>query len=206
MRRACLVALLACGCATDLDGPPVAKVADPFADRVVRFAPGANAGFGQAKLPCIALGSPRGVGDLAGSLDVVSLGNSGTIEVAFDDIIATDGPGPDLLVFENPFKGYVETGRVSASADGVVWLTWPCDPQTGVGCAGVHPVFAAPGNGISATDPAVAGGDGFDLAAIGLKTARFVRIEDSGANQYQGNSGGFDLDAVAVVHGHALKP
>ncbi|RYZ33379.1 MAG: cell surface protein, partial [Myxococcaceae bacterium] len=46
--------------------------------------------------------------------------------------------------------------------------------------------------------------DGFDLAAVGLTRARFVRIRDSGANGYAGTSGGFDLDAVAVVNGVQL--
>lgn len=181
-----------------------ARPADPYADRVVSFAPGLFAGFGQDKMPAVVLGPPHGMGDTAGSLDVVSLGQGGTIVVAFDDVMAVDGPGPDLLVFENAFKGFTESGQVAASADGVTWFAWPCDPKTLLGCAGAHPVYAAPGNGISATDPAVAGGDGFDLAAIGLKSARFLRVTDTGANQYEGTSGGFDLDAVAVVHGQAV--
>ena len=42
-----------------------------------------------------------------------------------------------------------------------------------------------------------AGGDAFDLADLGLESANFVRIVDSGANIL----GGFDLDAVVIVHG-----
>ena len=51
-----------------------------------------------------------------------------------------------------------------------------------------------------ATDPNDAGGDGFDLAALGVTQARFVRIRDSGKNRYGPPSGGFDLDAIAIVH------
>jgi hypothetical protein len=65
-------------------------------------------------------------------------------------------------------------------------------------------VHSSPDNGLSPTDPAVAGGDGFDLATLGVARARFVRIRDSGANGYGGTTGGFDLDAVAVVNGSPL--
>lgn len=109
-----------------------------------------------------------------------------------------------MLVFENAFFGFPETGRVAASQDGAVWHEWPCaadDADAGFpGCAGVRPVFSSTASGISATDPTVAGGDGFDLAALGLSTARFIRIRDSGKNRYGPPSGGFDLDAVAIVH------
>ena len=185
---------------------PAPTPTNPYVDRVVAFLPGPNAGFGQAKMPEVVFGPPQGGGLAAGGLDVVSLGNAGTLVVAFDDLVAVDGPGPDLLVFENAFTGFVETGRVSASVDGVIWVDWPCDPVTTLGCAGVRPVFSAPGNGIAATDPAKAGGDAFDLAVIGLASARYMRIVDTGANKYEGVTGGFDLDAVAVLNGKPLAP
>jgi hypothetical protein len=59
---------------------------------------------------------------------------------------------------------------------------------------------------VDPTDPAVAGGDAFDLAEVGLPRARFVRIRDGGTSDYAGVSGGFDLDAVAVVNGETLAP
>ena len=52
-------------------------------------------------------------------------------------------------------------------------------------------------------DPARAGGDGFDLAAIGIAQARYVKIVDRTAQRCtsQGpNTNGFDLDAVVAVH------
>ena len=57
------------------------------------------------------------------------------------------------------------------------------------------------GNGISPVDPAVAGGDLFDLATIGVQRARYIKIMDTGQGHYQGTTGGFDLDALAVING-----
>jgi len=128
-----------------------------------------------------------------------------------------DGPGVDLLVFENAFARsgtgatFAEPGRVAVSEDGVAWSELPCaaaDEAHGYpGCAGVKPVFASSTNGISATDPEAAGGDGFDLADFPEPRptrVRFVRITDSGLNPNLAPSGGFDLDALAVVNGEAL--
>lgn len=185
---------------------PAAKSPDPFADRLVSFSPGPSAGYGASSLPGVVLGPPQGGGAKAGGLDVVSLGQGGTVVVALDDQPLIDGPGPDLVVFENAFAGFIETGRVAVSADGVTWHEWPCAAQQAPnypGCAGVTPVFSAPDNGISPLDVALAGGDAFDLqalGAIGPGPWRLVRITDTGFNQYLGNSGGFDLDAVAVIH------
>jgi len=190
------------------------KPEDPYADEVVLFEPGDSAGFGQDRFPDIVLGPPSGLGPDNGSLDVLALGRGGTIVLRFTDIAVVDGPGVDLLVFENAFRvaggatTYSERGIVSVSDDGVTWYEFPCastDAEGGYpGCAGVATVQANPANGISATDPAVAGGDGFDLATVGLSRARYVRIVDAGDNRYGGTSGGFDLDAVAVVNGVSL--
>lgn len=190
----------ASGAAADASAAPRAG----FPDRVVRFEPGEGAGFGAAKMPGVVLGPPAGGGAGAGSLDVVSLGRQGLIELAFDDEVVFDGPGPDLIVFENAFSTWLERGEVSVSADGVQWHTFPCaaDDAAGgfPGCAGVTPVLAHPDNGVDPHDPAVAGGDAFDLATLGLDEVRFVRVRDAGSNDYGGPGGGFDLDAVAAVH------
>lgn len=192
-----------------LPGDAGPTLSDPFADKVVSFQPGASAGYGQDRLPGVVLGPPQGEGSGAGSLDVLTLGREGVIVLEFTDIAAVDGPGVDLLVFENPFGRFLETGVVAVSDDGVTWQEFPCDATNRdagfPGCAGVRPVFSNPSNGISATDPAVAGGDGFDLGALGVSRARFVRIRDSGANGYNDIYGGFDLDAVSVVNGVSLR-
>lgn len=193
--------------AVDASGP---KGPDPFADGVVSFTPGPNAGFGEDKLPGVVLGPPQGQGANAGSLDVVSLGKNGCIVLEFTDIEAVDGDGVDLLVFENPFGTYFEPGIVSVSEDGQTWKSFPCATADAAsrfpGCAGTHYVYSSPDNGISPADPAVAGGDPYDLHDIGVSRARFVRICDAGVQYYAGISGGFDLDAVAVVHGAPVRP
>ena len=73
------------------------------------------------------------------------------------------------------------------------------------GCAGVSPVFASADNGIDASDPETAGGDAFDLSEVGLETAWFVRIEDTGTNEYLSNVGGFDLDVREVAMNKELS-
>jgi hypothetical protein len=200
------------------DAPPPGDASDaaesgapsPFADSIVSFTPGPNAGFGEDKLPGVVLGPPQGEGAGAGSLDVLSLGERGCI-VLHLGVVAIDGPGTDLLVFENPFGTFYETGIVSVSADGVTWSEFPCastdKANTYPGCAGTHYVYANPANGLDPTDPAVAGGDPYDLHDLGVTAARFVRVCDSGMNApYAGISGGFDLDAVAVVHAKPTAP
>ncbi len=178
---------------------------DPFADVVVSFTPGDYAGFGESLYPDIVLGPPEGGGAGSGSTDVLSLGDGGEIVLEFLDIIAVDGPGVDLLVFENPFSTWFETGHVAVSEDGATWFEFPCDPLDDAnaypGCSGVEPVLSSTANNIDATDPAVSGGDAYDLADVGLATARYVRVRDSGANVYTGTTGGYDLDAIAVVNG-----
>ena len=168
-----------------------------FAMNVVSYEPGENAGFGQDGLPDIVLGPPQGAGSNAGSLHVLSLGNEGSIVLEMDHVIQ-DGDGADLIVFENPFAGFNEYGVVGVSEDGETFTEWPCSDD-GAGCAGVNPVLSHPDNELDPTDPVQAGGDAFDLEDIGVDRAVFLRIRDTGLNEYLGISGGFDLDAVSIV-------
>ena len=174
------------------------------------FGPGQN--VGQDRFPTPILGAPKGSGALEGSLDVVSLGNGGSVTVEFGATMIADGPGPDFIVFENAFwvggdesMPFAELAIVEVSTDGVAWRAFPCDataPPYG-SCAGWHPVFAnADENEIDPFDPETAGGDAFDLADVGATEARWVRITDR-ADQI-GIAGVFDLDAVGIVH--ALCP
>ena len=179
---------------------------DPFGDEVVSFEPGPDAGFGSDDFPEIVLGSPHGSRGGGGSLHVLSLGELGSIVIEFTDLGIIDGPGADLLVFENPFPGWSETAIVEVSNDGETWTGWFCDAENAEegfpGCAGIASVYATPELLIDPTDPEVAGGDAFDLADIGVESARFVRITDSGFNAlgYGGTTGGFDLDAVGIAN------
>jgi hypothetical protein len=187
--------------------------ADRFVTKVVSFTPGDCAGFGAAGLPDIVLGPPVGGGTDQGGLDVLSLGNAGTIVLSFEPNAIVDGPGTDFLVFENPFlvsgkpeSVTAERGEVSVSDDGVTWTPFPCTASTYPygACAGWHPVFSSPDNGISPVDPA-AGGDAFDLATIGVARARYVKIVDRAGvscppNPNKVTTNGFDLDAIAIVN------
>ena len=119
---------------------------------------------------------------------------------------------------------FAEPGTVSVSADGEHFFAFPCRADDGPyypGCAGVYPVFAdardpnAPSPLVPTTTPIAdlvgvpvdsftpppgSGGDSFDLAAVGLSAARFVRIDASNLRAGLAGLSGFDLDAVAAVH------
>ncbi len=172
------------------DGAPVPKPDLPYATSVVSFDPGEGAGFGQSKLPGVVLGPPSGNGTGAGSLDVLSLGKGGTIVLGFDPFVITDGEGADLVVFENAFwpdgdpaAVFAEPGEVSVSDDGQTWFTFPCDAAGDgaghfAGCAGVTPTEKYDARAVVPLDPALTGGDAFDLADLGVARARFVKVHD----------------------------
>lgn len=187
--------------------------ADPaYASSVESFEPGTGAGYNQDKLPGVVLGAPLGKGSDAGSLDVVSLGAGGEIVLAFGELGIVDGPGPDLIVFENAFwpggdptQVFYELAEVSVSEDGETWQTFACDTAGDgagnfPGCAGWTPTLVYDAAKLVPLDPAQSGGDAFDLADLGLKKARFVKIHDLQTLPPGGTTTGFDLDAVAAIH------
>jgi hypothetical protein len=159
----------------------------------------------------VVLGPPQGKGEQAGSLDVLSLGAGGQIVLGFEPRAIADGPGADLVVFENAFWAggdpsavFADPGEVAVSTDGEDWHAFACDPQgdgAGAfpGCAGWTPTQRYEPGELVPLDPELSGGDAFDLAELGLSSARFVRIRDLSAAG-EGPSAGFDLDAVGLVH------
>ncbi len=189
---------------------------DRFITKLVSVTYGPCAGFGQANLPNVIEGPPIGGGSLEGSLDVLSLGNGGSIVVAFEPNAIIDGPGADFIVFENPFwygdpqRVYAEPGQVSVSDDGVAWAPFPCTATNASGppygmCGGWSPVLSSPSNGISPFDSTSAGGNAFDLHEIGVAHARFIRIVDQGGEPCPASgegpiTNGFDLDAISIVN------
>lgn len=189
-------------------------VCPQFAAEVTDHAFGTGQSDGQDQFPDPVLGPPRGAGCCSGSLDVVSLGSGGWVELAFGETVIVDGPGPDFIVFENAFFiggnesfPYFELATVEVSADGETWVGFVCEATEAPydGCAGWHPVFAnAAENDISPVDPDVSGGDAFDLADVGMAEARFVRITDR--EDVGGQVRVFDLDAVSVVNGECRAP
>jgi hypothetical protein len=227
--------------------PARADPVDCFPDRVALYAPGPVSSpppFNSWQ-PGIVLGPPGNSTPTNGTLTVVSLGRGGRIVVEFTDNAVVDGPGPDFIVFENPFfctaapvtaadpwSSFAEPGLVEASNDGVEFHAFPYDAGalaqvTSIctdrsliaalhGLAGLTPSFT--GDWTVADDPAVFdpaapggvsghGGDAFDLAAVGLSRARFVRITDPNLGiGVPGASEGFDLDAVVALHAVATDP
>jgi hypothetical protein len=159
---------------------------DVVADLVVD-APGAGTvGFAD---PSRATNGVRGGGELAGSLDVYSLNYRSRPSITLGlsgGVVVMDGPGPDLVVFENGFR---EAGReawlmdpmiVEVSPDGEAWLAFPHDdvaddetryeprPSAWRGLAGLSPVLLhAETNPVDPFDTPRAGGDAFDLATLG---------------------------------------
>jgi hypothetical protein len=178
--------------------------ADPFADAVVGHHAGTLGGGGEAGLPAIVLGPPRGSGAFEGSTDVFSLGLDGWIVLEFADNVVVDGPGPDLTVFENAFlprglvtqNPFAEPGLVSVSADGVNFVAFPCAsdaPPFYAGCAGVYPVFA------NADDP----GAPSPLVPTTAPIATLVGVDPDLLVPPPGSGGdSFDL---AVVGLHAVR-
>jgi hypothetical protein len=195
------------------EGDPALRP-DRFVTTVVSFTPGPCSGFGADAMPEVVLGPPVGRGAAEGSFDVVSLGIGGEIVVSFEPNAIVDGPGADFIVFENAFYAggnpdvpAADPGEISVSDDGSTWETYPCTAGAAApygACAGWHPVFSAPGNGVSSVDPSTAGGEAYDLADLGLTQARFVRVRDRSSFACEGqprpNNLGFDLDAVAIVN------
>jgi len=191
-------------------GAPVVGIED-----VVTLQLGPGGGTGQDRLPAVIRGAPGGPGS---SDETLSLGVGGEIVVDFGDYDIVDGPGPDFIVFENPFllgpcQSYAEPAVVGLSAGDAAptsFVDFPCalsrsrgDPQQQrwayPGCAGVHPVLAAK-TSCTAPSAAAAGGDAFDLATLGIKQARYLRLRDAGISTMGDGTKGFDLDAVVLLH------
>lgn len=140
---------------------------------------------------------------------ICSLGFGGEIIVGFKNAVLVDRPGADFTIFENAFKYlgnriYAEPAKIAVSRDGVRFVEFPFDSVTLRGCAGKTPTN---GNQ-SPFNPALSGGDSFDLAAIGMDSVRFIKITDISAivlNNPQHpfwdvTISGFDLDAVVGLN------
>jgi len=214
LRVGALGGLLLVAACSGSDGEPEAPPALdglPYAREVVSFTPGEFAGFGADRFPEIVLGPPGGEGRTSGSLDVLSLGVGGEIVLGFGERVIEDGPGPDFVVFENPFypegdpaQVFAEPAAVAVSTGGDDFLEYACDAEGDgrgrfAGCAGVTPTEAFDPSEVDPVDPELTGGDAFDLAELGVSEARFVRLSDR-SSEGSGNNAGFDLDAVGLVH------
>ena len=152
--------VLAAAIVLDLAGASSIPV-DCLPDAVVQWdaaQPALELRFGAALLPGIVLGPPGSSLPINGSTSVASLGNGGSVVLAFHDLVIEDGPGPDFIVFENPF--FVGVAPATAQDDylifaepGIVEVTLevprqvePDDPLVrrgrqsfgSIGCASCH--------------------------------------------------------------------
>lgn len=177
-----LVLLAAIGCQS---APPLDDSLPPWADEVLE-APG-HTGEGTRDAGR-AVNGARGGGPRRGGLDVFSLGLERGVDdilvVGWSDRALVDGPGVDLVVFENPFdvsEGYrfLDPVVVEVSADGERFVAfphayladdpsaWSGDAADWQGFAGLEPVLLhEEDNPVDPFDPEAAGGDGFDLADL----------------------------------------
>ncbi len=160
------------------------------------------------------------------STDVVSLGDAGEIVLAFEYPIK-DGAGPDFAIFENSFShDYLEFAHVEVSTDGVNFVRIPSESaiqtstQTGTyGTTLPEWVHNLAGKYIQGYGTPFDLQDIEDSTGVNLDSINFVKIIDVigtidanfGTFDSQGTiindpypsafeSGGFDLDAVAVIH------
>lgn len=124
-----------------------AQPIDPFADSVIGYTPGSNPPSGFTN-PQAALGSPTRFtspdSEFGGAVtpfnqpfsadELVSLGEGGSLTVAFDDAVADDPGNPfgvDLLIFGNSFLTFgsgaptSEGGVVEVSSDGETFFEIP---------------------------------------------------------------------------------
>ncbi len=160
---------------------------------------------------------------------IVSLGDGGraTLQFAFP---IEDGPGPDFAVFENGFGSgdgfFLELAFVEVSSDGEQFVRFPATSLTdtseqidGFGLlrpelvnnlAGKYVAF----NGTPFDLAELAGAPGLDIGAVThVRVADVVGSIDSAYATYDREgravndpwptpfpSGGFDLDAVGVIH------
>lgn len=192
-----------------------------WADGWTDYAPGTNV-EAKWKTPSNALGAAKGaLGGLGSTNGIVSLGDNGSIVLTFP-VPIVDGPGPDFAVFENAFDDtFLELAYVEVSSDGTNFVRFPShcletnwidtygltnatDPTAYGGLAGKH----SQGFGTPFDLRVLAGQDGLDLHRV--THVRIVDVKGDGSNlDSYGNpiydptptwgSGGFDLDAVAVL-------
>ncbi len=162
----------------------------------------------------------------ADGISVISLGDSGVAEITFNTPIV-NGFGPDFAVFENGFiDHYMELAFVEVSSNGVDYIRFDATSEipTAVQLSNFDTAHCAYVNNLAGKYRAEYGTP-FDLEELvgqpnlDVNNIQHVRLVDVigsidslvGSMDYLGNmindpypteweSGGFDLDAVGVIH------
>lgn len=158
--------------------------------------------------------------------DVVSLGDSGYVEITFTTPLS-DHSGPEIAIFENSFSDtYLELAFVEISSDGANFIRFPANSITQVtqqvgGFGNIDPTDIHNLAGKYRADY----GTPFDFSdlkdstSVNIRAVTHLRIVDAigtispqhATREAQGNivndpyptnfpSGGFDLDAVAILN------
>ena len=145
--------------------------------------------------------------------EIMSLGLGGEIIVTFKDFILKDREGVDFVIFENAFINpfnqgiFSEPAKVSVSKDGINFIEFQYDSMSLVGLAGITPT-----NNVSKIwQYPDCGGDGFDLAQLGLDYIKYIKITDISeiietlpeSSKYWNPPyllSGFDLDAIVAYN------
>jgi len=209
-------------------GEPGSKSIHKDASSITGWASSAEIYRGFMQINDTSLGKPT-VGDSSsaiGAMDglVVSLGDGGEAVLTFAEPI-TNRSGYDFAVFENGFKVglsfYLELAHVEVSNDGINYVRFPSETVSDTSYQIDNFGYLKPTDIYNLAGKHQAPyGTLFDLEEVGLDTIRFVRLIDvigsldssSGSRDSKGKiindpfpspfeSGGFDLDAVAVVNG-----
>ncbi len=170
------------------------------------------------------LGGPTGQGFNSGSLDILTLGQGGSVTLGFSSPIR-DGRGVDFTVFENGFEFptqwvFSEVAYVEVSTNGVDFVRFPSrfqGPNTPLslfqtlpmgsyaGLAGSLPVVANVMTGfVDPLNPVYSGGDAFDLedlAAEPAVLAGLVDLQNVNFVRLVDVVAGLDLDSAgAIIH------
>jgi len=218
-------ALAACGCDEGNGDGETDGVA--LADTVVEAPGDTGDGFGDASH---AIDGVHGAGAQEGNADdVFSLGyetgENDYIILSWSGRRVANGAGADFAVFENAFfygggaEAFMDLAVVSVSRDGVTWAVFPHDyladdetvysalPEDWSGFAGKTPSLLNDAtNPVDPFDGAAAGGDEFDLDALGddaestaIKAEGFIylKLASASAETNPDTSAAFVRDAIS---------
>ena len=226
--RALLTAVVLAASLAGCDREEIAADAVPELADVVVDAPGhTGEGLGDSGH---AIDGVHGAGAAAGNTDdVFSLGYSpgedDHVVLSWGGRRVTNGPGADLVVFENAFlvgggpEAFMDPAIVYLSRDGEEWVAFPHDyaavdegtysalPGDWSGFAGIAPVLLNDDtNPADPFDAAAAGGDQFDLAllpdegeaaAIKAEGFRFLKIVAAPAESNPDTGEPYASDAIS---------
>ena len=193
-------------------------------DQLVQPDPGSG-GFSEGAI----VGKPEAFDPEDGTTHVRSLGNGGSITLAFDDLIV-NGPGADFAVFENGFNygdlTFAELAFVEVATTTNAWARFPVTYYPGTPVGPYEGLDAAQVDGVAGKH-ALEYGTPFDLdwlrhhtnvlsGAVDLNRIAYIRLIDivgDGSvhdqfgrpiyDPYQASAAmtdGFDLRAIGVVH------